>query len=101
MDAYAKAQGFSGGSSSEYDMQVMILLMIVKDLYLFHTEEDVAYADIVIAEHRETHAILGKGFKRYLRTSLLSSGRGVRRRGSVEHRCWYSRSACGLRGSGT
>ena len=50
MDAYAKAQGFSGGSSSEYDIQVMILLMIAKDLYLFHTEEDVAYADIVIAD---------------------------------------------------
>ena len=56
-----------GGSSGESATQAANLLAIANDYYLFRTEEDVAYADVAIAGHRETHAILGLGFKRLLR----------------------------------
>jgi phage/plasmid primase-like uncharacterized protein len=46
--------------------QAEILLRLAEAAELFHSPDSTAYADVVVADHRQTHAIRSKGFKHWL-----------------------------------
>lgn len=51
--------------------QTDILLEIAEQAELFHTPDDVSYADVQINGHRETWAVNSTGFKRWLKHGYL------------------------------
>jgi hypothetical protein len=54
------------GTETERQTQADMLLDLAADAELFHTSDKTAYADIRIADHRETWPVRSKGFKRWL-----------------------------------
>jgi hypothetical protein len=56
----------SSGGETERQTQANLLLELASAANLFHTSDKTAYADIVIADHRETWPVRSKGFRRWL-----------------------------------
>lgn len=58
--------GLGGGRSSSRPTQADTLIAIAEGAVLFHTADGNAYADIEVANHRETWPVRVKGFRRWL-----------------------------------
>ena len=57
--------------------QADILLDLANEANLFHTSDDIGYADVTIDDHRETWRIMGKGFNRYLNCQYFAKTGGA------------------------
>ena len=49
------------------DSQVSVLMAALKDVDLYHSADDTAYADVMIEGHRETYPVKSRQFQNYLR----------------------------------
>lgn len=54
------------GTEADRKTQAELLLSIADEAELFHSSDKTAFADIWIAEHRETWPVRSKGFRRWL-----------------------------------
>ena len=78
------------------DSQVAVLMAALKGVYLYHSADDTAYADVMIDGHRETYPVKSGQFKKYLRRQYFLSNEKRPAGGGVEHRHRHRRGAGGL-----
>ena len=62
-----------GRSPSQSD----ILVGLAEAAELFHTPDEIAYADIEVGQHRETWPVLSKGFRRWLKRLYFEECQGA------------------------
>lgn len=60
------ALGPQGDGDSGASSQAELLIELAGSADLFHTSDGIAYADILVAGHRETWPVRSKGFRRWL-----------------------------------
>ena len=66
-------EGRDGRPPSQAD----ILVALAEAAELFHTPDDVAYADIEVGEHRETWPVQSRGFRRWLKRRFFEEMSGA------------------------
>ena len=66
-----------GGGGKGDETQADILIEIANAADLFHTADQVAYADMTIGGHRETWPVRSKGFKRWLVRQYYEKTKGA------------------------
>ncbi|MCF3947794.1 hypothetical protein [Acidiphilium iwatense] len=66
VSALDQAISAAAGTDNDRQTQADLLLEIAAEAALFHTGDKTAFADIVIAGHRETWPVKSKGFRRWL-----------------------------------
>ena len=71
------AEENDGGRDGRPPSQADILVALAEAADLFHTPDDIAYADIEVGSHRETWPIQSRGFRRWLKRRFFEECEGA------------------------